>query len=54
MVETKDKLISFPKVVLDKLNVYKEKTGINSSSYIRNALIRQMIRDDMIDLKELS
>ena len=48
MEEEKNKLIAFPKVILDKLEEYKEKTGISASAYIRNALVRQMIVDKLI------
>lgn len=47
-MEHKDKLISFPKVVLDTLEEYKRKTGISASDYIRRALIKQMILDQLI------
>jgi len=44
----KEKLISFPKIILDKLDEYKTKTGINSTDYIRHALVRQMVLDKLI------
>ncbi|MHA1408742.1 MAG: hypothetical protein ACTSQY_00240 [Candidatus Odinarchaeia archaeon] len=50
-MELKEKLISFPKEVLDKLDEYKQKTGISSTSYIRAAVIRSMIVDGLIFFK---
>lgn len=50
-MEMKDKLISFPKEVLDALEEYKKRTGIPASHYIRNATIRSMIVDGLIFFK---
>lgn len=50
-LEHKEKLISFPKFILDKLDEYKMKTGISSTSYIRNSLIKQMVLDKLIYFK---
>lgn len=50
-MEHKDKLISFPKVILDTLHEYKQKTGISASDYIRTSLIKQMILDELIWFK---
>jgi len=44
----KEKLIAFPKVILDKLDEYKLKTGISSTTYIRTALVKRMIVDKLI------
>ena len=50
-MEMKNKLISFPKEVLDVLEDYKRKTGITASDYIRDATIRRMIVDGLIFFK---
>ncbi len=44
----KDKLISFPEEVLDVLDVYKKKTGIPATDYIRRAVVKQMIVEGLI------
>lgn len=49
--EIKNKQIGFPKFILDKLDEYKQETGINPTDYIRTALIRQMVVDKLIFFK---
>lgn len=49
--EHREKLISFPNFILDKLDEYKQKTGISSTAYIRLALIKAMVLDKLIYFK---
>ena len=51
MVDLKDKLIAFPKEILDVLDEYKTKTGIPATDYIRRAVVKQMIVEGMIYIK---
>ena len=51
--ETREKLMSFPKIILDELDKYKEMTGISSSAYIRIAVVKQMIWDKLIYFKTI-
>ncbi|MEE9439750.1 MAG: ribbon-helix-helix domain-containing protein [Saprospiraceae bacterium] len=44
----KDKLISFPEQILEKLEEYKQKTGIPATDYIRDCVARKMIGDGLI------
>lgn len=48
------KLISMPKKILEKLKDFKEKTGISANSYMRNAIVRQMIADGLINITPLN
>ena len=48
VLRLRDKLIAFPEDVLDTLADYKKKTGVSASNYIRNAVIRRMIVDELI------
>lgn len=47
----KDKLISFPVEILEKLEEYKQKTGIPATDYIRDCVARKMIGDGLIWIK---
>lgn len=47
----KNKLIGFPKILLECLEEYKKKTGISISSYIKEAVSRKMIADGLIHIK---
>ena len=47
----KDKLIGFPKEILEALDEYKKKTGIAATDYIRTAVSRRMIVDGLISIK---
>lgn len=48
----KDKLISFPVEVLEALDDYRKQTGIPATDYIRLAVIRKMVSDRIIKLKQ--
>lgn len=47
-----DKLITYPKELDEILKEYKEKTGISVTQYIRKALIKQMILDELIEFEK--
>lgn len=51
MMVLKDKLISFPEEILDKLEEYRQKTGIPATDYIRDCVCRKMIIDGLIFIK---
>lgn len=45
------KLIELPDNIKKILDDYKEKTGIPVTQYIQKAVYKQMIRDDLIQIK---
>ena len=48
---TRDKLVNFPEFILDKLEEYRHNTGISASSYIKHAVVKQMVLDKLIYFK---